>query len=103
MNKLKFGLAALLVLVAIRLWREAGTAEPTTPKASPSFAIVAYTASWCAPCQRDKPYLAELRAVGWEVTEVDIDAAGLEMSVPWYKVFKDGVPVFQTDNIREIQ
>ncbi len=35
--------------------------------------VIAYTASWCGPCQKAKPTLKRLQAAGVSVQWVDID------------------------------
>lgn len=35
--------------------------------------VLAFTASWCAPCQRAKPALIQIQATGVEVEIIDID------------------------------
>jgi thiol-disulfide isomerase/thioredoxin len=36
--------------------------------------VLAFTASWCAPCQRAKPALMQIQAGGVDVEIIDIDA-----------------------------
>jgi thiol-disulfide isomerase/thioredoxin len=36
--------------------------------------VLAFTASWCAPCQREKPALIQIQAAGVDVEIIDIDA-----------------------------
>ena len=36
--------------------------------------VLAFTASWCAPCQRAKPALIQIQAAGVDVEIIDIDA-----------------------------
>jgi len=35
--------------------------------------VLAFTASWCAPCQRAKPALIQIQAAGVDVEIIDID------------------------------
>jgi thiol-disulfide isomerase/thioredoxin len=37
--------------------------------------VLAFTASWCAPCQRAKPVLVQIQAAGVDVEIIDIDAS----------------------------
>ena len=74
-----------------------------SPVSGPS--LVAVHATWCQPCQRDKPLLAEV-AKEFPVTEIDIDtqrelASRYGMSVlPTYVVMYDGDVVVRTSNLR---
>ena len=36
--------------------------------------VLAFTASWCVPCQRAKPVLVQIQAAGVDVEIIDIDA-----------------------------
>jgi len=36
--------------------------------------VLAFTASWCVPCQRAKPALVKIQAAGVDVEIIDIDA-----------------------------
>lgn len=87
-----------LALVGV-VWFVRGGGQPSGPRQR---AIVAYTAKWCGKCQLDKPRLAELRVQGWSVQEIDIDAAGLTITVPWYVVTQNGATI-ETENLRAIQ
>lgn len=103
--------AAFLILVVVGLVKcfpgpspAATSFTPPVPKqVEAGYTIKVYTAKWCGRCQQDKPYLHQLESAGWAIHEIDIDAAGIRMSVPWYRVYKDGSPLFQTQNIYEIQ
>jgi thiol-disulfide isomerase/thioredoxin len=63
-------LAALLVLLALIAGCEVPQQQQggcQRPK------VLAFTASWCAPCQRAKPALVQIRAAGVDVEITDID------------------------------
>ena len=67
-------LAALVVLLALcagcempqqqQQDRQGGCRRPK---------VLAFTASWCVPCQRAKPALVQIRAAGVDVEIIDID------------------------------
>lgn len=103
MNRRKLFMLVLAVVGVVWFVRGGGPDATQGHRQRAANVVVAYTAKWCYKCQLDKPHLAELRAQGWTVQEIDVDAAGLHMGIPWYRVFKNGSPVFQTDNILEIQ
>lgn len=47
----------------------------TQPKSKASASkVIAFTATWCHPCQKAKPVLAQIKAAGVEVSVIDIDA-----------------------------
>ena len=60
------------------------------PKPQPvNVTVVVYTATWCGPCQKDKPKLAKLRQAGVKIREVDCSQRfpqGIK-SVPHYVVY----------------
>jgi thiol-disulfide isomerase/thioredoxin len=67
-------LVPLLALIALLVI--AGCATP--PKQDqrhdcPRPKVLAFTASWCGPCQRAKPVLVQIQAAGADVEIVDID------------------------------
>ena len=74
-----------------------------SPHPGPS--LVAIHATWCQPCQRDQPLLAEV-AKEFLVTEIDIDtqrqlAARYGVSaLPTYIVMLAGREVARTSNLR---
>ena len=74
-----------------------------SPSAGPS--LVAIHATWCQPCQRDKPFLIEV-AKEFPVTDIDFDAqralaASYKVSsLPTYIVMQDGREIERTTNLR---
>lgn len=99
-------LAILLALVALTTGceasQEANQGHCSRPK------VLAFTASWCAPCQRAKPVLAQIQATGVEVEIIDIDAHpdlarkhGVT-SVPTFIVYVCGKAPVRTNDIREV-
>jgi len=98
-------LAALLgALVLIAGCETSPSVQPPAP--CPYRAkIVAFTATWCVPCQKAKLRLLELQATGVEVQIVDIDihpelARRYNVgAVPMFIVSVSGEPVVRTNNI----
>ena len=77
----------------------------TDPSSAPEPDLIAFSATWCQPCQRDKPLLAEV-AQEFSVTEMDIDSQreivaqyGVT-SVPTYVIRVDGVERQRTSDLR---
>ncbi len=67
--------------------------------------VLAFTASWCAPCQRAKPVLVQIQAAGVDVEIIDIDAQpnlaakyGVA-SVPTFFVYVCGKSTVRTHDI----
>jgi len=67
--------------------------------------VLAFTASWCAPCQRAKPALIQVQAAGVEVEIIDIDdhpdlakKYGVT-SVPTFIVYVSGKAPVRTNDI----
>ena len=71
----------------------------------PGPSLIAFHATWCQPCQRDKPLLANV-SKEIPVTDVDFDgqhaiAAQYHVSVlPTYIVLSDGREVMRTMDLR---
>lgn len=75
----------------------------TEPSPTPS--LIAFTATWCQPRQRDKPLLAEV-AQEFPVSEINIDSQrdvtaeyGVT-SVPTYVIVVEGIERQRTSNLR---
>jgi len=64
-------LAILLVLLALTAGCEASHEAHQGRCSRPK--VLAFTASWCAPCQRAKPALVQIQAAGVDVEIIDID------------------------------
>jgi thioredoxin 1 len=79
-------LAAVLFVISLL----AGCESPTETQAPQ---LIAFSATWCGPCQVDKPHLHALRDEGFAVSEFDVDrdAATAKQydikSVPTYIVY----------------
>lgn len=96
-------LTALILLVAAGL--------PGCDKDSPqpeARKVIAFTASWCQPCKRNKPKLVELERNGATIVHVDIDAdPALAQqykitSVPTYVVVEGKKEVERTQDVRRL-
>ena len=68
---------------------------------APGLTLIDFSATWCGPCKRLHPILAEIQAERPELRIVTVDieeapqaalACGV-MSVPQVHFFKDGAPV----------
>lgn len=73
-------------------------AEEPVAEAERVHSLLYFGAAWCGPCQDAHPFLDEMRADGWEVTEIDIDAdpetaASYDCQrIPMWVVLEDGRP-----------
>jgi thiol-disulfide isomerase/thioredoxin len=67
--------------------------------------VIAFTASWCGPCQRAKPFLVQIEAAGVDVqvVDIDVDAASAAKygitSVPTFFVYVCGKKAVRTQDI----
>lgn len=80
--------------------------KPLKPHAQ--IEVLAFTATWCGPCQRQKPLLVAVRAAGVQVQIIDIDERP-EMAreynvteVPTFIVFVQGQKPFRTHDANDI-
>jgi len=96
-------LALLLVLLAMTAGCEASQEAHQGRCSRPK--VLAFTASWCAPCQRAKPTLIQIRAAGADVEIIDIDAHpdlarkhGVT-SVPTFIVYVSGRKPARTNDV----
>jgi thiol-disulfide isomerase/thioredoxin len=99
-------LAISLVLLALTAGCEASQEGPQGRCSRPK--VLAFTASWCAPCQRAKPTLIQIRAAGADVEIIDIDAHpdlarkhGVT-SVPTFIVYVCGKAPVRTNDIQVV-
>lgn len=99
-------LAALVVLLALSVGCEAphnGQQERQGGCRRPK--VLAFTASWCAPCQRAKPALIQIQAAGVDVEIIDIDSHPdlarkyAITSVPTFIVYVCGKAPVRTNDI----
>jgi len=78
------------------------------PKAS-SVVVLHFTASWCGPCQKQKPEVARLRDAGVRIATMDIDAnrstaaAYGVVAVPTYIVRINGTERARTNDVAEVR
>ena len=68
--------------------------------------VLYFTADWCNPCQRTKPYAEELISDGANIKFIDVDSE-IEttkqfkiLSVPTYIVLKDGQEVYRANGAK---
>ena len=99
-------LAILLVLVALTAGCEASQEGHQGRCNRPK--VLAFTASWCAPCQRAKPALVQIQAAGVDVEIIDIDAHSdlakkhNVSSVPTFIVYVCGKAPVRTNDIQVV-
>lgn len=68
--------------------------------------VMAFTASWCGPCQRNKPTIAQLQKQGVQIYPVDIDARRdlaeryRIQAVPTYVIRENGREVKRTNDVQ---
>jgi thiol-disulfide isomerase/thioredoxin len=95
--------------LTIDLGQEAVVETPVEPQAEPVpesiSEVLFFTQPGCLPCEKDKPKIAELRAKGVKITEIDIRERPDLMrqyqitSTPTYVVLEGGVEVERTQSI----
>jgi len=96
-------LAAWLVALTLIAGCEASQESPQGRCSRPK--VLAFTASWCAPCQRAKPALVQIQAAGVDVEIIDVDAQPdlarqyRVTSVPTFLVYVCGKPAVRTQDI----
>jgi thiol-disulfide isomerase/thioredoxin len=97
-------LIALLVVIA-GCEPPQGSAPAPRPVNPPCVKVLAFTASWCVPCQRAKPALVQIKASGVDVQIIDIDKQpelarqyGVS-SVPAFFVYVCGREAVRTQDI----
>ena len=67
--------------------------------------VLAFTASWCVPCQRAKPVLVQIQVAGVDVEIIDIDARPdlaakyAVTSVPTFFVYVCGKSTVRTQDV----
>lgn len=75
------------------------------PAVLPTVKVMAFTASWCGPCQQAKPTLAAMKASGVNIESIDIDkqpALAREHKVarvPTFLVFEDKQLLLRTNDV----
>lgn len=70
--------------------------------------LIVFTASWCDPCQRDKPLVLQIEAAGVEVRVYDIDKSpdfarkcGVT-AVPTYFYYECGKTIVRVNSAAEV-
>jgi thiol-disulfide isomerase/thioredoxin len=97
---------SLVTALILTLAACTGCEGDSTPE--PARKVIAFTATWCGPCQRDKPALADMERKGVTIVHVDIDAdPALAQqykikTVPTYVVCEGDKEVERTGNIRRL-
>ena len=100
----------LTIIVSLTLAAFAGCESSSIDVAPPTVSrqIVAFQATWCGACQRDKPTLAQIEK-SVPVTRIDSDAHP-EMvqqygitALPTYILYRDGQEIGRTSQIQELQ
>jgi thiol-disulfide isomerase/thioredoxin len=82
--------------------------QPKKPDTVVRLKLVVFYATWCSPCQRAKPIVAQIEAAGVEVVRIDIDAdSGLVErygigSVPTFILYRDDRQIARTHDVQEI-
>ena len=67
-----FGIVILIYGVPLLIGCSQAPAQPPEPP-QVKVEVLAFTASWCEPCQRAKPILISIRTSGVHVEIIDID------------------------------
>lgn len=102
LTRVALPLAALAMVLCI-----AGCEGPQRQNSGPCSRpkVLAFTASWCVPCQRAKPVLVQIQAAGVEVAIIDIDARpdlaakhGVT-SVPTFFIYVCGKSTVRTQDV----
>ena len=82
--------------------------QPKKPDAVVRLKLVVFYATWCGPCQRAKPIVAQIEAAGVEVVRIDIDADsdmaekyGVS-SVPTFILYRNDQQIARTHDVQEI-
>jgi thioredoxin 1 len=81
--------------------------SPPAPRAH--IRVLVFAASWCGPCQRQKPIVAAIRATGVEVQVIDIDADPAMArqygvtEVPTLILYFDGQQILRTNDANTIR
>jgi thiol-disulfide isomerase/thioredoxin len=82
--------------------------QPKKPDSVVRLKLVVFYATWCGPCQRAKPIVAEIEAGGIEVVRIDIDTnADLREkygihSVPTFVLYRNDKQVILTHDVQEV-
>lgn len=83
--------------------------DQPSPRKPATLQVLVFTATWCGPCQRDKPAVARLNNRGVSVTSVDVDQRSdlvrkyRIQSIPTYVILENGRETYRTQDVRQLQ
>lgn len=107
MSKARVSLLVLVVITGLwAFWPGSGSRSPLPrppqDSAGERDVIVAFTAPWCGACREDKPVLRRLAEYN-QVVFVNTDDIGKADRIPFYIVYRDGVEIFRTYNVEDLE
>jgi thioredoxin 1 len=82
--------------------------RPKKPDSVVRLKLVVFYATWCGPCQRAKPIVAQIEARNIEVVRIDIDASPdlaekySVNSVPTFILYRNGQQIARSHDVQEI-
>ena len=98
-----------LLIVTLAGCEDLQIGEQPAPEPQAVVEVLAFTASWCGPCQRNRPRVDRLRQQGVRVSVIDVDEYpsiaqqyGIHL-VPTYIVLRDGSEELRTHDVGELE